>query len=108
MLLKQTKSTKETRSQKTMEIKVLGPGCNNCNKLAKAVTEVAQELGITVPVQKVTDIQQMLSYGIMSTPALVVDGKVKFAGRVPSKDEIKKYLQGASGDIGCSSCGCCS
>jgi small redox-active disulfide protein 2 len=86
-----------------MEIKVLGPGCNNCNKLGKLVTEAAQELGITDSVQKVTDIQQMLSYGIMSTPALVVDGKVKFAGRVPSKEEIKKYLQGAAGDSGCCS-----
>ncbi|HBF36956.1 MAG TPA: hypothetical protein DDW50_06505 [Firmicutes bacterium] len=91
-----------------MEIKVLGPGCANCDKLEKVVTEAAQELGIIDPVQKVSDIQQMLSYGIMSTPALVVDGKVKFAGRVPAKDEIKKYLQGAPGDSGCSSCGCCS
>ncbi|HBE77065.1 MAG TPA: hypothetical protein DDW65_04690 [Firmicutes bacterium] len=45
---------------------------------------------------------------LLSTPALVVDGKVKFAGRVPTKDEIKKYLQGAAGESGCSSCGCCS
>jgi small redox-active disulfide protein 2 len=88
-----------------MEIKVLGPGCANCNKLEKVVAETAKEMGITDPVQKVSDIQQILSYGVMSTPALVVDGKVKFAGRVPSKEEIKKYLQGASGDCGCSSCG---
>jgi len=86
-----------------MEIKVLGPGCANCNKLEKVVGEAVKELGITDPVQKVSDIKEMLSYGIMSTPALVIDGKVKFSGRVPSKDEIKKYLQGESGS---NSCGC--
>lgn len=86
-----------------MEIKVLGPGCANCNKLEKIVEEAVQELGIEDPVLKVSDIQEMLSYGIMSTPALVVDGKVKFSGRVPSKDEVKKYLQGGSSDT---SCGC--
>jgi small redox-active disulfide protein 2 len=90
-----------------MEIKVLGPGCANCKKLEKVVAEAAKELGITDPVQKVSDIQQMLSYGVMSTPALVVDNKIKFAGRVPSKDEIKKYLQGTPGDGGCTSCNCC-
>jgi small redox-active disulfide protein 2 len=93
---------------KNMEIKVLGPGCANCKKLEKVVAEAARELGIIDPVQKVTDIQQMLSYGVMSTPALVVDGKVKVVGRVPTKDEIKKYLQGTAGESGCSSCGCCS
>jgi small redox-active disulfide protein 2 len=92
-----------------MEIKVLGPGCANCNKLEKIVEEAVKELGISDPVQKVSDIQEMLSYGIMSTPALVVDGKVKFAGRVPGKDEIKKYLQGESSDTscGCKGSGCC-
>jgi small redox-active disulfide protein 2 len=79
-----------------MEIKILGPGCSNCNKLEKIVKEATKELGITDPVQKVSDIKEMLSYGIMSTPALVIDGKVKFSGRVSSKDEIKKYLQGES------------
>jgi small redox-active disulfide protein 2 len=77
-----------------MEIKVFGPGCANCIKLEKVVVEVIREMGITEQVQKISDIKEMLSYGIMSTPALVIDGKVKFSGRVPSKDEIKKYLQG--------------
>ncbi|HYH03589.1 MAG TPA: thioredoxin family protein [Bacillota bacterium] len=92
-----------------MEIKVLGPGCANCNKLEKLVVEAVKELGIGDQVQKVTDIQEMLSYGVMSTPALVVDGKVKFSGRVPSKDEIKKYLQGGQGEssCGCNKGGCC-
>jgi small redox-active disulfide protein 2 len=91
-----------------MEIKVLGPGCANCNKLEKIVEEAVKELGINDPVQKVSDLQEILSYGIMSTPALVVDGKVKFSGRVPGKDEIKKYLQGGPGDSSCDcGCGCC-
>jgi small redox-active disulfide protein 2 len=77
-----------------MEIRVFGPGCANCIKLEKVVVEVIREMGITEQVQKVSDIKEMLSYGIMSTPALVIDGKVKFSGRIPSKDEIKKYLQG--------------
>jgi small redox-active disulfide protein 2 len=89
-----------------MEIKVLGPGCANCNKLEKIVAETVKELGITDPVQKISDIQEMLSYGIMSTPALVVDGQVKFSGRVPGKDEIKKYLQGGDSSCGCKG-GCC-
>jgi small redox-active disulfide protein 2 len=91
-----------------MEIKVLGPGCANCNKLEKVVSEAAKELGITDPVQKVSDIKEMLSFGVISTPALVIDGKVKFSGRVPSKDEIKRYLQGESGSNSCGcNCGCC-
>jgi small redox-active disulfide protein 2 len=87
-------SLSKRKKEKTMEIKVLGPGCANCNKLEKVVSEAAQELGITDPVQKVSDIKEMLVFGIMSAPALVIDGKVKFSGRVPSKDEIKKYLLG--------------
>ena len=87
-----------------MEIKVLGSGCANCNRLVKTVEEAAKELGITDPVQKVTDFQEILSYGIMLTPALVVDGQVKFSGRVPKKDEVKKYLQGEADET--KSCGC--
>jgi small redox-active disulfide protein 2 len=75
-----------------MEIKVLGPDCANRDKLEKVVAEAAQELGLSDPVQKVSGIQDMLSFGVMSTPALVVDGKVKAAGRVPSVEDIKKLL----------------
>lgn len=77
-----------------MEIKVLGPGCANCQKLEKLTEEATKELGIYDPVVKVSDMKEIMSYGIMSLPALVIDGKVKFSGRVPSMDEIKKYLQG--------------
>ena len=88
---------------KTMEIKVLGPGCANCQKLEKLTEEAIKELGIVDPVIKVSDMKEIMSFGVMSLPALVIDGKVKFSGRVPSKEEIKKYLQG---DIGSNSCGC--
>lgn len=93
-----------------MEIKILGPGCANCQKLEKLVEETVKELGITSPVVKVSDMKEIMSYGVMSLPALVVDGKVKFSGQVPSKDEIKKYLQGTSGSSGscCGGKGCCN
>jgi small redox-active disulfide protein 2 len=86
-----------------MEIKVLGSGCANCLRLEKLVAEAATEIGISDPVIKVSDIKEIMTYGVMSTPALVVDGKVKFSGRVPAKEEIKKCLQG---ETGISSCGC--
>ncbi len=100
---------KEKQGGRSMEIKVLGPGCASCIKLEKMVKEVASELGITDPVQKISAIQEMMSYGIMAMPALVVDGKVKFSGRVPSKEEIKKHLQGGQCGTSCDcNGGCCS
>ncbi len=96
-----------------MEIKVLGSGCANCQRLAKNTEEAARELGITNHVEKVTDIVEIMSYQIMATPALVVNGKVMFSGRVPNKEEIKKYLQqgGCGPSCNCdagreTSCGC--
>ncbi|HBF39362.1 MAG TPA: redox-active disulfide protein 2 [Firmicutes bacterium] len=76
-----------------MEIKVLGPGCANCQKLEKLTGEAMKELGMQDPLIKVSDMKEILGLGVMSLPALVIDGKVKFSGRVPSKDEIKKYLE---------------
>jgi len=92
-----------------MEIKVLGSGCANCAKLEKLVTEAVCELAIEATVQKVSDLQQIMAYGVMSTPALVVDEKVFFSGRVPNKEELKKYLKGETGNSKCD-CGkgCCS
>ncbi len=75
-----------------MEIKILGSGCQKCIKLAEATEQAAKELGIEINLEKVTDIEKIMSYSVMSTPALVVDGVVKIKGRVPSKDEIKKIL----------------
>ena len=76
-----------------MKIEVLGMGCCNCAKLYDTVREVAGELGLAAEVTKVEDMKAVLSRGVMTTPALVVDGVVKVAGRVPSRDEIKKILR---------------
>jgi small redox-active disulfide protein 2 len=71
------------------KIQILGTGCARCKKLAEQAELAARELGIPYQLEKVTDIQKIMSFGVMSTPALAVDGKVKVSGRVPSVDEIK-------------------
>lgn len=78
-----------------MVIKVLGSGCAKCNQLEEATRSAVAELGIDATVEKVSDLNDIVGYGIMTTPALVVDEQVKLAGRVPSLDEIKKILQSA-------------
>jgi small redox-active disulfide protein 2 len=75
-----------------MEIKILGSGCAKCKTLEKLTREVVEENGIEATIIKVEDIVEIIKYGIMSTPALVVDEKVEIKGRVPSLDEIKKVL----------------
>ncbi len=76
-------------------IKVLGTGCTKCKILEKTTLEVVKENGFDAEVEKVEDINQIISYGVMMTPALVVNGKVVFSGRVPSKTEIKSYIENA-------------
>jgi len=76
-----------------MNIKILGTGCTNCKNLEKATYNAVAELDLNANISKVEDIQQIMSYGIMRTPALVVDEKVILYGRVPSVDEIKELLQ---------------
>lgn len=75
-----------------MEIKILGPGCPKCKTLDKLTREVVEQNGIDATITKVEDIMEIMKYGVMSTPALVVDGQVLIKGRVPSSDEIKKIL----------------
>lgn len=75
-----------------MVIKVLGTGCTNCKKLEENTRKAVELLGIEAAIEKVTDIKEIMSFGVMKTPALVVDGKVKIMGRVPSAEEIKQYL----------------
>ncbi len=75
-----------------MKIQVLGPGCARCVTLHENVLKVVQELGLPCEVEKVTDMQQILATGVMSTPALVVDGQVKSAGRVLTPNQIKPLL----------------
>jgi len=75
-----------------MEIKILGPGCPKCKTLEKLTREVVEQNGIEATVTKVEDIVAIMNYGVMATPALVVDDKVVLKGRVPSSDELKKIL----------------
>ena len=75
-----------------MEIKVLGTGCRKCALLEEAVRAAVDELGIDATVEKVTELADIMSYGIMATPGLVVDGQVRITGRVPKRDELKSIL----------------
>lgn len=76
-----------------MEIKVLGPGCPKCHALEKTVQEVLGETGISAEVQKITDIKQIAGHGIMLTPGLIINGKIKSSGKVLSKNEVKKFIE---------------
>lgn len=75
-----------------MEIKVLGTGCARCGMLEDVTRKAVAELGLDATVEKVTELADIMAYGIMSTPALVVDGQVRVAGRLPKLDEVKSLL----------------
>ena len=75
-----------------MEIKILGTGCPKCKTLEKLTREVVEQNGIPANITKVEDIMEIMKYGIMTTPALVVNEKVEIKGRVPSSEEIKQIL----------------
>ncbi len=74
------------------EVKVLGPGCPKCQELMKQTEQAIEELGLDCSVEKITDIMEITTYGVMMTPALVVDGQIKVVGKVPSLDDIKGML----------------
>ena len=74
------------------KIQILGTGCPKCRKLAENAEAAANELELEFEVEKVADINEMMKFGVMMTPALVVDGEVKAVGKVPSPDEIKQML----------------
>lgn len=75
-----------------MNIKVLGGGCDKCITLYGYVEEIVKELGMDAELEKVTEFRDIVTLGVLKTPALMVDGVVKIAGRMPSKDEVKKIL----------------
>ena len=75
-----------------MEIKVLGTGCPKCKSLEKATREAVTELGIDAHIEKVEDIMKIMEYGVMHTPALIIDGKVAISGRVPNDKDLKNLL----------------
>ena len=74
------------------KIKILGPGCPKCTKLYQVTEEAVKSLGLECELEKVTDITEIMAYGVMLTPALVVNGEVKIMGKVPSVDAIEKML----------------
>ena len=75
------------------KLQILGTGCPKCKKLAEVTEAAAKELGIEHEIIKVTDINDIMDFGVMSTPALAVDGEVKITGKVPSIDAIKELIK---------------
>lgn len=75
-----------------MQIKVLGPGCPRCQQTEKNVKEAVDESGVDVQVEKVTDTMAIARHGVFGTPAVIVDGKVKCVGKVPTKEEVKGWI----------------
>ncbi len=74
------------------KIQILGTGCPKCNKLAQNTEKAAKDAGIEYELEKVTDINDIISFGVMMTPGLVVDGEVKLTGKAPKPEDIVKYL----------------
>lgn len=98
-------------------IKVLGTGCANCKATLKLIDQVANAEGIEIELEKIEDMPQIMSYGILSTPGVVVDGKLVHSGGIPSKDSVKSWVSSNSDTGGCcsgsteqtpSSGGCCA
>jgi len=75
-----------------MDIKVLGPGCPKCVQTEKVVKEALAEAGVSATVEKVKDPLKIAEYGVFGTPSVVVDGEVKSVGKIPSKEDIKKWV----------------
>jgi small redox-active disulfide protein 2 len=79
-----------------LNIKVLGTGCANCKTTLKLIEEAARAKGVVVQLDKVEDIKDIMSYGVMSTPGVVIDGKVVHAGGIPGRDRIEQWLGGGA------------
>jgi len=75
------------------KLQILGTGCPKCEKLANETKEAATAIGLEYELEKVTDIQEIVKFGVMMTPALVVDGVVKVSGRIPAQEDLKNMLQ---------------
>jgi small redox-active disulfide protein 2 len=75
------------------DVKVLGPGCARCNTTAEMVKAEAEKAGVAVTVEKITDYAAIASYGIASTPGIVIDGKVVHAGGLPKAEDLQKWLK---------------
>ena len=86
----------ESSGPEGLEIKVLGPGCARCNQLEQDLMAVMAEMNLPADIEHVTDIAEISSYGVMGTPALIVNGAVKSVGSIPPKAKLKQWLQDAS------------
>lgn len=75
-----------------MIIQILGTGCPKCKALAEAAETAAKDMGVPYEIEKVTDIEKIMSFGVMMTPALVVDGSIKCVGKIPAPEEMKNHL----------------
>jgi small redox-active disulfide protein 2 len=75
-----------------MEIRILGPGCSRCHEVERRTFNVLAELNLAADVRKITDIKKIMEYNLLSTPGLVIDGKVKCSGRIPRPEEIKAWI----------------
>ena len=91
-----------------MQIKVLGTGCANCATTLKLIADAASARGVSVELEKVEDLQTIMGYGVMSTPGVVVDGKVVHAGGIPSKESIDCWLDGSETVTDNAAGNCCS
>ena len=89
-----------------MKISVYGTGCTKCRQAYERIVACVEELGVDAEVEKVRDIIKIYQAGIMTTPAIAIDGKIASAGQVPSVERIKQWLQATSKGGACS-CGCC-
>lgn len=74
-------------------VKVLGTGCRNCEITAKVIVQAAAEAGVEIELEKVTDLAQILSFGVMSTPGVVIDGKLVHAGGLPGPDQVRAWMR---------------
>jgi small redox-active disulfide protein 2 len=79
--------------EKTMDIKVLGPGCPKCRQTEKIVRDAVATSGVQASVEKVTDVMEIAGYGVFGTPAVVVDGEVKSVGKIPKPEEVMGWIQ---------------
>jgi small redox-active disulfide protein 2 len=84
---------KKEKSDMEINIRVLGPGCPKCKQVEEIVREAVQETGIQASIVKVTDVMEIATCGVFVTPAVMIDGQVKSVGKIPEKEEIKRWLQ---------------
>ena len=74
------------------KIQIFGSGCRKCKKLAEIAEAAAKEVGVEYEIEKITEMSEIVKFGVMTTPALAIDGEIKVAGRVPSRKQIKNFL----------------